>query len=57
LKGLDELPAADELRRIHIELATAPGDDSQEQLPLDNETDEADDDPDEDDDDENDDDK
>jgi segregation and condensation protein B len=57
LKGLDELPAADELRRIHIELATAPADDSQEELPLDNEADEADDDPDEtdDDDDENDD--
>jgi len=57
LKGLDELPAADELRRIHIELATAPADDSQEGLPLDNEADEADDDPDEtdDDDDENDD--
>jgi len=54
LKGLDELPAADELRRIHVELATMPSDDSQEQLPLDNETDEADDDPDEDDDDEDD---
>ena len=47
LKELDELPAADELRRIHVELATAPADDSQEELPLDNETDEADDDPDE----------
>lgn len=33
LKGLDELPAADELRRIHIELATAPDDDSQKELP------------------------
>ena len=57
LKELDELPAADELRRIHVELATAPADESQEQLPLDNEADEADDDPDEtdDDDDENDD--
>ena len=30
LKELDELPAADELRRIHVELATAPADDSQE---------------------------
>ena len=59
LKGLDELPAADELRRIHVALATAPADESQEQLPLDNETDEADDDPDEadNDDDENNDDK
>ena len=59
LKGLDELPAAAELRRIHVELATAPADESQEQLPLDNETDEADDDPDEadNDDDENNDDK
>ena len=61
LKGLDELPAADELRRIHVELTTAPADESQEQLPLDNGTDEADDDPDEadadEDDDENDDDK
>jgi segregation and condensation protein B len=54
LKGLDELPAADELRRIHVKLSTAPDDDSQEELPLDNETDEADDDPDEVDDDEDD---
>ena len=52
LKGLDELPAADELRRIHVELATAPAADSQEELPLDNEANEADDDPDEVDDDE-----
>ena len=35
------------MRRIHVELATAPDDDSQEELPLDNEADEADDDPDE----------
>ena len=40
LKGLDELPAADELRRIHVKLATAPVDDSQEELPLDNGADE-----------------
>ena len=46
LKGLGELPAADELRRIQLELATVPADKSQEELPLDNETDEADDDPD-----------
>ena len=44
LKGLDELPAADELRRIHVKLATAPADDSQEELPLDNGADEEDDD-------------
>ena len=50
LKGLGELPAADELRRIQLELATVPADKSQEELPLDNETDEADDDEDEDDD-------
>ena len=54
LKGLGELPAADELRRIQLELATVPADKSQEELPLDNETDEADDDPnDEDEDDDN----
>ena len=47
LKGLGELPAADELRRIQVELATVPADDSQEELPLDKKTDEADDDPDE----------
>ena len=40
LKGLDELPAADELRRIHVKLATTPADDSQEELPLDNGADE-----------------
>ena len=44
LKGLDELPAADELRRIHVKLATTPADDSQEELPLDNGADEDDDD-------------
>ena len=44
LKGLGELPAADELRRIQLELATVPADKSQEELPLDNETEEADDD-------------
>ena len=43
LKGLDELPAADELRRIHVKLATAPADDSQEELPLANGADEEDD--------------
>ena len=47
LKGLGELPAADELRRIQVELATVPDDDSQEELPLDKKTHEADDDPDE----------
>ena len=47
LKGLGELPAADELRRIQVELATVPADDSQEELPLDKKADEADDDPDE----------
>ena len=47
LKELGELPAADELRRIQVELATVPDDDSQEELPLDKKTDEADDDPDE----------
>ena len=46
LKGLEELPAADELRRIQLELATVPDDDSQEQLPLDNEAGEDDDEPD-----------
>ncbi len=55
LKGLKELPAADELRRIQIELATVPEDDSQEQLPLDKEEGENEDDPDEDDPDEEDD--
>jgi segregation and condensation protein B len=43
LKGLEELPAAEELRRIQLELATVPDDDSQEQLPLDNEAAEDDD--------------
>jgi segregation and condensation protein B len=51
LKGLGELPAADELRRIQLELATVPADKSQEELPLDNETEEADDDQDDEDDD------
>ena len=52
LKGLNELPAADELRRIHIELATATAEDAQEELPLDNDDDDDDDDPDDDEDDE-----
>jgi len=47
LKGLGELPAADELRRIQVELATVPADDSQEELPLDKKADEDKDDPDE----------
>ena len=46
LKGLEELPAADELRRIQLELATVPADDSQEQLPLDKENGDDNDDPD-----------
>ena len=46
LKGLEELPAADELRRIQLELATVPDDDSQEQLPLDKENGDDNDDPD-----------
>ena len=57
LKGLEELPAADELRRIQLELATVPGDEAQEQLPLDNEAKETDDDADEDEDDRNEDDE
>ena len=40
LKGLGELPAADELRRIQVELTTVPADDSQEELPLDKKADE-----------------
>ena len=45
LKGLEELPAADELRRIQLELATVPNDDSQEQLPLDKKNGDDNDDP------------